>query len=78
MVSDYTVVPHVITKTEVVKPVPQPPPPRVNPDPFLMAVIPNGDVGYGVGTFIIDVWDEPGFGLEQRLKPNDTGRLIAR
>ena len=78
LVSDYTLVPHVITKTEVITPVPQPPLPRVNPDPFLMAVIPNADVGYGAGTFIIDVWDEPGFRLEQRLKPSDKDRLVVR
>jgi hypothetical protein len=56
-------------KTETVIPAPLPPPPRVWPDPFLMAVIPNRDVIYGVGYFVIDVWDEPGFGLEQRLRP---------
>ena len=78
LVSDYVLVPHTITKTEVSKPVPLPPPPRVNPDPFLMAVIPNRDVVHGVGAFVIDVWDEPGFGLEQRLKPVDKGRLIVR
>jgi hypothetical protein len=78
LVSDYVPVPHTIIKTEVAKPVPLPPPPRVNPDPFLMAVIPNGDVGHGVGTFIIDVWDEPGFGLEQCLKPVEKGRLVAK
>jgi hypothetical protein len=64
LVSDYVLVPHVVTKTVVL-----PPPPRINPDPFLMAVVPNGDVGHGVGTFVIDVWDEPGFGLQQRLAP---------
>jgi hypothetical protein len=78
LVSDYVLVPHTITKTEVAKPVPLPPPPRVNPDPFLMAVIPNRDVVHGVGAFVIDVWDEPGFGLEQRLKSVDKGRLIVR
>jgi hypothetical protein len=73
LVSDYTLVPHVI-----IKPAPLPPPPPVNPDPFLIAVVPNGDAGHGVGTFVIDVWDEPGFGLQQRLKPADTGRLVVR
>jgi hypothetical protein len=38
------------------------------PDPFLMAVIPNPNVIKGEGRFVIDVWDEPGFGLEQMLK----------
>lgn len=37
------------------------------PDPFLLAVIPNEKVGLGVGRFVIDVWDEPGFGLLDRL-----------
>lgn len=40
----------------------------VNPDPFLMAVIPNLNVGNGTGRFVIDFWDEPGFGIEQMLK----------
>jgi len=38
------------------------------PDPFLMAVIPNPALEKGIGRFIIDFWDEPGFGLEQQLK----------
>lgn len=38
------------------------------PDPFLMAVIPNVDVSNGTGRFVIDFWDEPGFGIEQMLK----------
>lgn len=53
LVTDYTVAPHII----------------VNPDPFLMAVIPNSAVAHGKGRFIIDIWDEPGFGLERMLKP---------
>ncbi len=40
----------------------------VNPDPFLMAVIPNSAVSHGKGRFIIDVWDEPGFGIAQMMK----------
>lgn len=52
LVTDYTTAPHVI----------------VNPDPFLMAVIPNSAIGHGKGRFIIDVWDEPGFGLDKMLK----------
>lgn len=40
----------------------------INPDPFLMAVIPNSAVSHGKGRFIIDVWDEPGFGIAQMLK----------
>lgn len=39
----------------------------INPDPFLMAVIPNTAVSHGKGRFIIDVWDEPGFGIKQML-----------
>lgn len=38
------------------------------PDPFLMAVVPNPKVNEGVGRFVIDFWDEPGFGLAQQLK----------
>lgn len=52
LVSDYCVAPHVV----------------VNPDPFLMAVIPNSAVAHGKGRFIIDVWDEPGFGIERMVK----------
>jgi hypothetical protein len=74
LVSDYTLAPHVVTKLA-----PLPPPPRVNPDPFLMAVVPGADAdGHSLGTFVIDVWDEPGFGLQQRLRPADTGRLVVR
>ena len=67
LVSDYVLIPHEIIRSETVIAKPAPPP-RVYPDPFLMAVIPSRDVIYGVGCYIIDVWDEPGFGLEQRLK----------
>lgn len=52
LVSDYTIAPHVI----------------VDPDPFLMAVIPNNAVAHGKGRFIIDVWDEPGFGIERMIR----------
>lgn len=52
LVTDYTVASHVV----------------INPDPFLMAVIPNSAVAHGKGRFIIDVWDEPGFGIERMLK----------
>lgn len=38
------------------------------PDPFLMVIVPNANVNRGVGRFIIDFWDEPGFGIEQMLK----------
>jgi hypothetical protein len=38
------------------------------PDPFLMAVVPNSNLDKGVGRFVIDFWDEPGFGIEQQLK----------
>lgn len=46
-----------------------PKPEIVDPDPFLMAVIPNPRLADGVGRFVIDFWDEPGFGLTQMLKP---------
>lgn len=52
LVTDYCVAPHVV----------------VNPDPFLMAVIPNSAVAHGKGRFIIDVWDEPGFGIDKQVK----------
>lgn len=38
------------------------------PDPFLLAVIPNPEVGKGIGRFVIDFWDEPGFGIDKMLK----------
>lgn len=44
------------------------PAPAFHPDPFLMVVIPNSRVGIGEGRYVIDVWDEPGFGIEQMLK----------
>lgn len=53
LVTDFTTRPHTI----------------VNPDPFLMAVIPNSAVPHGKGRFIIDVWDEPGFGIERMVRP---------
>ena len=37
------------------------------PDPFLMAVINNGNLAKGVGRFVIDFWDEPGFGIDKQL-----------
>lgn len=39
------------------------------PDPFLMAVVPcdNDSQRRGVGRFVIDFWDEPGFGLKNQL-----------
>lgn len=52
MISDYTTEPDRI----------------VVPDPFLMAVIPNDKLSKGEGRFIIDAWDEPGFGVG----PKDT------
>lgn len=39
-----------------------------HPDPFLMAVIPNEGLHVGIGRFIIDFWDEPGFGIKEMLK----------
>lgn len=44
------------------------PAPAFKADPFLMAVIDNPLLQEGKGRFVIDVWDEPGFGLEQMLK----------
>lgn len=38
------------------------------PDPFLMAVIPNINVAKGTGRFVIDFWEEPGFGIDKMLK----------
>lgn len=52
MITDYVTQPHIV----------------IQPDPFLMAVVPNKDVAKGVGRFVIDVWDEPGFGIAQMLK----------
>ncbi len=42
--------------------------PHVKPDPFLMAVIPNPRVADGTGRFVIDIWDEPGFGIDRMIK----------
>jgi len=39
-----------------------------NPDPFLMAVVNNPKLEIGVGRFVIDFWDEPGFGIAQMVK----------
>ena len=39
-----------------------------HPDPFLMAVVMNHNLKSGVGRYVIDFWDEPGFGLESQLK----------
>lgn len=43
-------------------------PRNIEPDPFLMAVVPNSKVHEGYGRFVIDFWDEPGFGLDLQLK----------
>lgn len=40
--------------------------PHIKPDPFLMAVLPNVPVEQGC--FVIDFWDEPGFGIEAMCK----------
>lgn len=37
------------------------------PDPFLMVVVPNPEVRLGTGRFVIDFWEEPGFGLAQQF-----------
>lgn len=42
--------------------------PMMNPDPFLMVIIPNPELHKDVGRFVIDVWDEPGFGIERMVK----------
>lgn len=42
--------------------------PHIRPDPFLMAMVPNQKIGEGVGRFVIDVWDEPGFGILDMVK----------
>lgn len=42
--------------------------PHIKPDPFLLAIIPSPKVGDGYGRFVIDVWDEPGFGILQMVK----------
>jgi hypothetical protein len=39
-----------------------------HPDPFLMAVVNNARLNNGIGRFVIDFWDEHGFGLEQMMK----------
>lgn len=44
------------------------PAPEFKVDPFLMAVVENPLLHSGYGRFVIDVWDEPGFGLEEMLK----------
>jgi hypothetical protein len=40
----------------------------VNPDPFLMAVVLNPKLSNQGGRMVIDMWLEPGFGLEQMLR----------
>jgi hypothetical protein len=44
------------------------PQPQYAPDPFLLAVIPNEQLSRGIGRFVIDFWDEPGFGITSMLK----------
>lgn len=39
------------------------------PDPFLMVAVANKGIKDGIGRFVIDFWDEPGFGLAQQLAP---------
>ena len=39
--------------------------PSVRPDPFLLAVL--GGVSTDIGRFVIDFWDEPGFGIAQMV-----------
>jgi hypothetical protein len=33
-----------------------------------MIVVNNAHLANGTGRFVIDFWDEPGFGIEQQLK----------
>ena len=42
--------------------------PEFKPDPFLMAVVPGLSDYTNGGRFVIDFWDEPGFGIERMLK----------
>lgn len=35
-----------------------------DPDPFLMAIVHNELMRQGEGRFVIDFWDEPGFGIK--------------
>lgn len=42
--------------------------PQRLPDPFLQVIIMNPRLHEGIGRFVIDVWDEPGFGIAQMLK----------
>lgn len=44
------------------------PAPEFKADPFLMVVINNSNLNAGDGRFVIDVWDEPGFGIDQMIK----------
>lgn len=44
------------------------PAPEFRVDPFLMVIVPNPNLHTGEGRFVIDVWDEPGFGIEQMLQ----------
>lgn len=44
------------------------PAPAFKADPFLMAVINNSNLRSGAGRFVIDVWDEPGFGINEMLQ----------
>ena len=39
-----------------------------NPDPFLLAAIPSPRDRGTEGLFVIDFWDEPGFGVESMVK----------
>lgn len=39
--------------------------PHIKPDPFLLAVIPG--IPSDMGRFVIDFWDEPGFGIDKML-----------
>lgn len=49
-------------------PVSRPMPFVAGPDPFLMALVLHPENATGVGRFIIDIWDEPGFGIAQMVK----------
>lgn len=42
--------------------------PHRDPDPFLMLIVPNKHLREGVGRFVIDVWNEPGFGIMEMIR----------
>jgi hypothetical protein len=57
MVSDYEVVPRINERMVG------------RPDPFLMVVMENPELSQGIGRYVIDFWDEPGFGFDKQFAP---------